>query len=59
MFGGKPQARPQEIDADEWVNHRDADRYTVTEDCVKTTDNCVMTLVWWKNQQQLVDLEET
>ena len=55
---GKMQQAPRDIDADEWINHRDAGNYSVTESSAKIADDCVMSLIWWKNERQLTDLEE-
>lgn len=56
---GKMQQKARDIDADEWVNHRDAGEYSVIESSVRISDDCVMSLIWWKNEKQLVDLQET
>lgn len=56
LFGDKQQLRPLEVDADAWIEHRDAYRYTIIEDSVKLPDDTVLTLLWWKNEQQLIDL---
>jgi len=56
LFAGKEQRKPMEVDADAWVEHRDAYRYTVFEDSVKISDDAVLTLIWWKDEQQLIDL---
>ncbi len=56
LFGGKEQRKPVEVDADAWVEHRDAYRYTVFEDSVKISDDAILTLIWWKDESQLIDL---
>lgn len=56
LFGGKEQRRPVETDADAWIEHRNAHRYTVIEDSVKIADDAVLTIIWWKNERQLVEL---
>lgn len=56
LFAGKDQQRPAETDANAWIEHRDAYRYTVFEDSIKVADDAVLTIVWWKNERQLVEL---
>ncbi|MFZ5894762.1 MAG: ImmA/IrrE family metallo-endopeptidase [Myxococcota bacterium] len=51
-------AGPQAVDADDWIDRADAARYTVIEDSVRTRSGLVLTLLWWKNEAQLVDEED-
>lgn len=48
-----------DIYADQWINHRDSRRYSLQEDSIilgKT--GLVLSLLWWKNEQQLLNLQE-
>ncbi len=56
LFGGKKQPASIEIDANYWISHREAWRYSIFEDSVKILDDAVLTMLWWKNEQQLLDL---
>jgi hypothetical protein len=59
IMQGKPVVtRPREIYADSWVDHRDADRYGIVEDSIKIGPDQVLTLLWWKNERELIDLNE-
>jgi hypothetical protein len=49
---------PIDVCADGWFGHRDAHRYAVREDAVLVSDGLVLSLIWWKDEQQLVDLED-
>ena len=49
---------PEDVDADAWIDHRDAGDYIVKEDSVKITPDLVLTLLWWKNESQLRDLSD-
>lgn len=55
------QQREGSIDiyADQWINHPDSHRYSLQEDSIRLggTD-MVLTLLWWKNEQQLLDIDE-
>ena len=48
--------RPQDIDADEWIDREDADEYVVREHSRKVSDERVLTLLWWKDQRQITAL---
>lgn len=56
LFGGIEQDRPTTSDASSWVTHRDSDRYTIVESSIKTGDDSIVTLIWWKNESQITDL---
>lgn len=57
LFGDKKQPRPLEVDADMWIDHRDAHQYTLVEDSIKVADDAIITLLWWKDESQLVELQ--
>jgi hypothetical protein len=45
--------RPQDVDADEWIDREDADEYVVREHSRRINDGRVLTLLWWKEQRQI------
>jgi len=47
-----------DVAADGWVAHVDAHRYAIREDSIRITDDSVLSLLWWQNEQQLLDLED-
>jgi len=53
---------PTPVCADGWIDHKDARRYELQEDSFKfPIPNCpdlVLSLLWWKDEQQLLDLDE-
>jgi IrrE N-terminal-like domain len=53
---------PTDVCADGWIEHPDAHRYELREDSVRMSmpdgTILVLSLLWWKNEQQLLDLEE-
>jgi hypothetical protein len=49
---------PVDLGADGWLAHPGASQYTIREDSMRITDDLVLTLLWWKNEQQLLDLDE-
>lgn len=49
---------PADVDADEWIDRDDADEYVVREHSRKVGPDRVLTLLWWKDQAQILALEE-
>ena len=47
-----------DTDADEWFTHRDSGNYTIHEESICITKDHVLSLLWWKDEQQLIDLQE-
>lgn len=56
LYKNVPQKRPIEVGANQWINHKGSYRYAVVEDSIKISDDSILTLVWWKDKSQLVDL---
>jgi len=58
LLGGSLRAaRPEEVCAAEWTTRDDADRYVVVEDSRRISADFVLSLVWWKDERQLLDLD--
>lgn len=53
LKGASVLDRPQDIDADEWIDSDNADVYVVREHSRKINDGRVLTLLWWKDQGQV------
>lgn len=49
---------PVDIRADHWINHPRADRYWLKESSLRLKEGTVLTLLWWEDEQQLIDLDE-
>lgn len=47
---------PADVCADGWFEIRSADRYEVREDSIKISDRFVLSLLWWKDERQILDL---
>lgn len=57
LAGGFTRAGgPTTVDADEWIDHSDASKYTLVEDSMKAGD-VVLSLLWWKDERQILDLD--
>lgn len=58
LHGKVSTANPENIQASDWVTHARSRYYSVYEDSVKVTEDLVLSLLWWKDERQLLDLEE-
>jgi Zn-dependent peptidase ImmA (M78 family) len=47
---------PADVCADGWFEIRNSDRYEVREDSIKISNRFVLTLLWWKDERQILDL---
>ena len=56
LYGGSGISRPTPVDADAWINLRNSTGYIVHEHSTVTSDGNVLSLIWWKDESQLVDL---
>jgi hypothetical protein len=50
-------AKPENIQASDWVTHQRSRYYSLHEDSLKVTEDLVLSLLWWKDERQLLDLE--
>jgi Zn-dependent peptidase ImmA (M78 family) len=57
LHGGSAPDRPQDVDADEWIDSENADEYVVREHSRRINDGRVLTLLWWKDQSQVTALD--
>ena len=59
LRGGQAETGSVDIYADQWINHRDSRRYSLEEDSIKLGSTAlVLSLLWWKNEQQLLDIQD-
>jgi hypothetical protein len=52
-----PALRPRKIGADQWIKNFRADQYWVKEDSISWVNQSVLSLVWWEDESQLIDLD--
>jgi hypothetical protein len=48
--------KPQNVQADGWLAHPRSSWYELSEDSVRFTDGSILSLLWWKNEKQILDL---
>jgi len=46
------------VGADEWVSHPSSSRYWLHEDSRLFSDGLVLTLLWWRDESQIIDIDE-
>ena len=56
LAGTAYKLEPKVVDADEWIEHRDAANYTVKEDSIVIYPGFVLTLLWWQSDAQILAL---
>jgi hypothetical protein len=44
------------VQADGWIDHPQSRWYEVHEHSCRISKNGILTLLWWKNEKQLLDL---
>jgi hypothetical protein len=49
---------PTTVQADGWMTHPEAEHYELLEDSVRFRDGSILSLLWWKNEKQIIDLIE-
>lgn len=58
LSGGIGTIGAEAVCAAEWFDHEDAYRYSVVEDSVEIRPGLVLTLLWWKDESQLLAIDE-
>ncbi len=58
LRGGQGVEKPLEVSASGWIDQAGSERYVLVEDSIAIGDNMVLSLLWWKDEQQLLDLED-
>lgn len=48
---------PENTQASDWFTHPRSRYYSIHEDSAKVTEDLVLSLLWWKDERQLLDLE--
>jgi len=47
-----------DVRSDKWFDARNANRYYVRESCFKNGPASAVTLIWWDDEKQIIDLQE-
>jgi hypothetical protein len=57
LLAGQRGIGPKTVYADTWIKRRDSHRYKLVEDTRKVSGEMTLTLLWWENERQLLDLD--
>lgn len=58
ILQGKASKNHADIRADNWITLEDSYEYYLNEDSIKISQDLVLSLLWWKDEQQILDIEE-
>lgn len=58
FLSNKFEQEMDDVRADKWFDVRNADRYYVRESCFTNGPDSVVTLLWWEDESQIINLEE-
>jgi hypothetical protein len=47
---------PTVVQANGWLTHPEGENYELLEDSVRFRDGSILSLLWWKNEKQIIDL---
>jgi hypothetical protein len=53
---GSNEPGPTTVQADGWLTHPEAEKYELLEDSVRFRDGSILSLLWWKDEKQIIDL---
>lgn len=59
LRGNRNETRAQEVRSDTWFNVRNAANHWIHEDSLMTSDGSVLSLLWWKDESQLIEIDNT
>lgn len=58
LKGSANVRNPADVQASDWFTHHRSKYYEIHEDSLLVNGEYVLSLLWWKNEQQLLDMEE-
>jgi hypothetical protein len=47
-----------DVRCDHWINHPRAEHYWIREDSLRLNEGTVLSLLWWEDEKQLLDLDD-
>lgn len=56
LTGNSTDLSPINMPADVWIDHHDAHQYVIREHSIKISGDLVLTLLWWKDERQLLEI---
>lgn len=57
LRGDRSDMSPRDVRSDAWFTHRNAANHWVHEDSIPVSDGSVLSLLWWKDEAQLIEID--
>jgi len=57
LSGRQPEVNPVRVEASDWLSTPRSKHYSIIEDSMLIYENTVLSLLWWKDERQLIDLD--
>jgi Zn-dependent peptidase ImmA (M78 family) len=57
LRGDQSDSTPREVRSDTWLDQRNAANYWIHEDSIGVSDGSVLSLLWWKDESQLIEID--
>jgi hypothetical protein len=57
LSGNSRPEGPHDVRADQWIKNFRAEQYWVKEDSILWSGGTALSLIWWENERQLIDLD--
>jgi Zn-dependent peptidase ImmA (M78 family) len=57
LRGDRSDILPREVRTDAWFTHRNAANHWLHEDSIHVSDGSVLSLLWWKDETQLIEID--
>lgn len=58
LRGDSTDISPRDVRSDAWFNDRNATNHWVHEDSLPASDGSVLSLLWWKDESQLIEIDD-
>jgi hypothetical protein len=58
LAGKVSQEAVGDVRSDRWFEHDKADKYYIRESCFRTGPDSIIALLWWEDEQQLIDIAQ-
>ena len=57
LRGDRSDISAREVRSDAWFGHRNAPNHWIHEDSILVSDGSVLSLLWWKDESQLIEID--
>jgi Zn-dependent peptidase ImmA (M78 family) len=57
LFNKISSPKPVKVNSSLWIQHMTSYKYSIIEQSIKTTDDLIIVMLWWKDESQLIELK--